>query len=62
MRMTDQPHYPETADDAEVDPDQDSNEGTPRGVIVIAIVVVVVVVLLLIVLHLSGGIGPALHS
>ncbi len=60
--MADPPRYPDTDGGTDAGADRGSTTGPPRWVSVLGVVVVIVVVMLIIILHLTGTIGPGLHS
>lgn len=60
--MADPDLYTDTRDDTALELDSEPTGGRPRWMSVLAVVVVIVLVLLLVVLHLTGTIGPGIHS
>ncbi len=62
--MADPPVYPstDTEDDTGVGLDRGSTTGTPRWMSVLMIVIAILLVLGFVLLHLTGVIGPGLHS
>ncbi len=60
--MADRPSFTEPEGDAQRVPDDGAASGRPNWVLVLVVIVAIALVGLLVVLHLTGTIGPGLHS
>ena len=62
VHMADPPRSPEADDQARRGADGGAATGTPRWLLILVAIVAVAVLGLMVFLHLSGTLGPGLHS